>query len=185
MDDDDFDDGLAASRERLTRADGWQVSSIDSEVLDAEEPAPTLILDPDGTVTGSTGVNRIRGAYEMAESILEIGPLASTRMAGSSDAMEVEHHFLAVLSEPLAVRWDHATLVLESDEGQLRLEPGSDEISAADHSFEEPPVAEAVEGDDGDDLDDSDYADDADVDVELDGDVDLGLGPFEDQDEDV
>jgi heat shock protein HslJ len=172
MDDDDFDDEPDTSRELLTRADGWQVSSIDSEVLDTDESAPTLILDPDGTVTGSTGVNRIRGTYELAESILEIGPLASTRVAGSGEAMEVEHHFLAVLAEPLAVRWDHATLVLESDEGQLRLEPGSDEISGAEHFADpEDPVVAAADAD----------GDDADVDVELDEDVDLGLGAFDDE----
>jgi heat shock protein HslJ len=110
----------------LTRADGWQVVSIDAELVG--DPAPTLSLDPDGTLTGSTGVNRIRGPYELADTTLEVGLLISTRMAGSTEAMEAEHRFLAVLAEPLEVRWDAGTLVLESDAGQLRLEPAEGEI---------------------------------------------------------
>jgi heat shock protein HslJ len=117
----DHDDDQA-----LTRADGWQVVSIDAELVG--DPPPTLALDPDGTVTGSTGVNRIRGPYELADGTLEVGPLVSTRMAGSTEAMEVEHRFLAVLAEATEVRWDGGTLVLESDAGQLRLEPAEGEI---------------------------------------------------------
>ncbi len=128
MDDDELDAALDA-RERLTRPDGWAVSSIDAESLGDDDPAPTLMLDPDGTVTGSTGVNRFRGTYELSDAALEIDSLVSTRIAGSPAATEVEHHFLEVLAEPLVVRWDHATLVLESDAGQLRLEPAPDEIS--------------------------------------------------------
>jgi heat shock protein HslJ len=124
------DDDEAATLEALTRPDGWQVASIDADDLD--EPFPALVLDADGTVTGSTGVNRIRGTYEFVGGMLEIGSLATTRMAGDTDAMEREHHFLAVLAEPLAVRWDDGTLVLESDAGQLRLEPGPDEITGHD-----------------------------------------------------
>ena len=110
----------------LTRPDGWQVVSIDDAAI--AEPAPTLALDPGGTVSGTTGVNRYRGTYELAESLLELGPLITTRMAGPPDAMDVEGHFLAILGEPLAVRWDYSTLVLESDAGHLRLEPASDEL---------------------------------------------------------
>src|SRR5450631_2426735 len=119
----------------LTRPDGWQVASIDdvfvrevgglASAAGGGGAAPTLVLDPDGTVSGSTGVNRFRGTYELAEALLEIGPLVTTRMAGSPEAMEVEQHFLSVLGEPLAVRWDYSTLVLESDAGHLRLEQAS------------------------------------------------------------
>ncbi len=117
-----------APEQALTRPDGWQVASIDA--ADVADPAPTLVLDPGGTVSGSSGVNRFRGTYELAESMLEIGPLVTTRLAGTPEAMEVEHLFLTVLAEPLAVRWDYATLVLESDNGQLRLEPASGELAA-------------------------------------------------------
>ena len=123
QDEDELDTGPAAA---LTRPDGWQVVSIDDASV--TEPAPTVALDPDGTVSGTTGVNRYRGTYELAESLLEIGPLMTTRMAGPPDAMDVETHFLAILGEPVAVRWDYSTLVLESDAGHLRLEPASDEL---------------------------------------------------------
>jgi len=124
MDEDEREPGQG-----LTRPDGWQVASIDDGgVGGAAGAAPTLVLDPDGTVSGSTGVNRFRGTYELAESLLEIGPLVTTRMAGSPEAMEVEQLFLSVLGEPLAVRWDYSTLVLESDAGHLRLEPASGEL---------------------------------------------------------
>jgi heat shock protein HslJ len=125
MDDDELDPEQA-----LTRPDGWQVSGLDAD--DVGESAPTLVLDPGGTVSGSTGVNRFRGTYELTEGFLELGPLVTTRVTGTPEAMEVEAHFLAVLAEPLAVRWDYATLVLESDTGQLRLERASGELGADD-----------------------------------------------------
>jgi len=124
LDEDDTGPGSA-----LTRPDGWQVVSIDDTPV--AEPAPTVALDPDGAVSGTTGVNRYRGTYELAESLLEIGPLMTTRMAGPPEAMDVETHFLAILGEPVAVRWDYSTLVLESDAGHLRLEPASDELEPA------------------------------------------------------
>jgi heat shock protein HslJ len=133
MDDDELDPEQA-----LTRPDGWQVSSLDAgEVGDVGESAPTLVLDPGGTVSGSTGVNRFRGTYELAEGFLELGPLVTTRMTGTPEAMEVERLFLAVLAEPLAVRWDYATLVLESDTGQLRLEHASGELGVDDDAIED------------------------------------------------
>jgi heat shock protein HslJ len=134
----------------LTRPDGWQVDSIDDvgvSGVGVAGAAPTLVLDPDGTVSGSTGVNRFRGTYELAESLLEIGPLVTTRMAGSPEAMEVERHFLSVLGEPLAVRWDYSTLVLESDAGHLRLEQASDELIPEAAFDDEDAVADATGAD--------------------------------------
>ena len=139
-----MDDESLDPEQALTRPDGWQVAGIDATVVG--EPAPTLVLDPGGTVSGSTGLNRFRGTYELAEDLLEIGPLATTRTTGSAEAVELQTHFLAVLAEPLAVRWDYATLVLESDIGQLRLEPAEDELG-----FDDPVEVEDPEGSKPDD----------------------------------
>ena len=133
-----MDDQALDPEHALTRPDGWQVTSIDATAVAGT--APTLVLDPGGTVSGSTGVNRFRGTYELAEDLLEIGPLVTTRTSGEAAAMDVEAHFLAVLAEPLAVRWDYATLVLESDTGQLRLEPADDDLGFDDRVEDDGPA---------------------------------------------
>ena len=68
-----------------------------------------------GRVSGSGGINRLTGAYQLEGARLTIGPVATTKMAGRPDQMEGEQRFLADLGR--VTRWsvDDGNLVL-SDE---------------------------------------------------------------------
>ena len=58
---------------------------------------PTLQV-VDGQVEVDLGCNRGSGTATVGEGTLEIGPLATTRMACPGDADDVEAHLLGVLS---------------------------------------------------------------------------------------
>jgi heat shock protein HslJ len=70
----------------------------------------------DGTLNGSTGVNRLRGQYVLADDMLTIGPVITTRMAGPPEKMAREATLLALLGTPQSVR---------TSDGELRLHDGS------------------------------------------------------------
>jgi heat shock protein HslJ len=61
-------------------------------------PAPELSFGDDGRVTGSTGVNRLMGTYEVAGDTIHFGPAASTLRAAADDAMAQEEAFLSVVA---------------------------------------------------------------------------------------
>lgn len=77
--------------------------------------------------TGSAGVNRSRGTYEVPEDgAVRFSPLLSTRMAGAPAAAAQESSFLAA---PAAVTRDAlngATLLLQDEDGAplVVLRPG-------------------------------------------------------------
>lgn len=58
---------------------------------------PELDFGDDGRLSGSTGVNRIIGQYEVERDVIRFGNAGSTRMAGLPEAMEQESRFLAVI----------------------------------------------------------------------------------------
>ncbi len=57
----------------------------------------TLEFGEDGTVSGSGGVNRYNGPYEVDGAGITIGPVASTKMAGEPELMEQESAYLEAL----------------------------------------------------------------------------------------
>ena len=79
----------------------------------------------DGQLTGSGGCNRIRGEATVtpppgrpgAEGTVDVGPLASTRMACEGDGDLVERHVLQVLDGELRSFVGGSTLVLERSDG--------------------------------------------------------------------
>lgn len=66
------------------------------------EPRPQLTFGDDGRVSGSTGVNRLMGRYEVTDGMLVVADAATTRMAGPPAAMEQEQRLLALLGTPQA-----------------------------------------------------------------------------------
>lgn len=90
----------------------WVVESIAG--VPTTEPKPQLTLGEDGRVFGTTGINRIMGAYEAQDSTVKISGGGMTRMAGSPEAMEQERRFLKALEG-----W-HA---FHTAEGRLELGP--------------------------------------------------------------
>ncbi|WP_330475169.1 META domain-containing protein [Terrabacter sp. C0L_2] len=65
-------------------------------------PKPQLSFGDDGRVSGSTGVNRLMGRYEVTDGLLRVADAATTRVAGPPDAMEQEQRLLALLDAPQA-----------------------------------------------------------------------------------
>ena len=59
-----------------------------------------LQLDPaTHRVSGSSGVNRIAGSYQIAGKRISFGPFIGTRMAGTPEAMKFESDYLNVLGK--------------------------------------------------------------------------------------
>ena len=106
----------------------WRVEEIASRgVLD--DVHPTIRFGDDGRVSGSTGVNRFTGTYELDGEQLTVGPLATTRMAGPPAAMDQEQRFLAVLGQPSLVVDEATWIILRQRTTSTRLVPveGSDD----------------------------------------------------------
>ena len=93
----------------------WLVSArLDVAGWESSAPSATFA---DGTVSGSTGCNRFVAQYTLDRDALEIGPIASTRMACPPPADEVERAYLHALGRVAAWRSDDADLVLLDSDG--------------------------------------------------------------------
>ena len=97
----------------------WQVVRIGATPLQRVE----LDFAADGTVSGSTGVNRLHGGYEVRDGTLVVGRLITTLMAGPPAAMAAEARLLAVLAGPLRLVGTDAGLCLVAEPDTLVLEP--------------------------------------------------------------
>jgi heat shock protein HslJ len=88
-------------------------------------PAPSITIAPDGKVTGFTGVNRMSSSLDIARAAkgeFAMGPVASTRMAGPPEAMQLETGLLGALQRATRYRIDGDHLVLsDASEEVLRL----------------------------------------------------------------
>jgi heat shock protein HslJ len=120
--------GLAACGEDdSTEAEGpsfegvpWLLSSgIDVAGWQAVAPSATFA---DGTVGGSTGCNHYTAGYAVDGDALDIGDVASTRMACPSPADAVEREYLAALDrvEGWGIDDDDLVLVDADDDEALR-----------------------------------------------------------------
>ncbi len=85
--------------------------------VDGWEAAPPSATFTDGTVGGSTGCNRFTGPYSVDGGSLEIGTLASTRMACAPPADAVERAYVSALGRVAGWRSDGAELVLLDGDG--------------------------------------------------------------------
>jgi len=82
--------------ERPSLVGRWQVEDIGGAgVLDGG--VPIVEFGTDGSLVASTGLNRIRGTYEVAGGALLTSPLATTRMAGPPAVMHQEQRLVAAL----------------------------------------------------------------------------------------
>ena len=102
----------------------WVVSSgID---LGGSDAAPSATFTDD-TVGGSTGCNRFTASYTVDGDAMEIGKIASTRMACPPPADAVERAYLAALGRVAAWHKDGSELLLVDDEHNelLRYEEAS------------------------------------------------------------
>jgi heat shock protein HslJ len=96
----------------------WVLSSgLDVEGWQAVAPSATFAQ---GTVGGSTGCNRYTAAYTLDGDALEIGMVASTRIACPAPADTVERAYLSALGQVTEWRSEDEELVL-LDEGGSEL----------------------------------------------------------------
>src|SRR6186713_1824343 len=70
-----------------------------------------------GTVSGTAGINRYRADYRRSGDDLELGPAATTLMAGDPAGMRAEHDYLQLLGAIDGFRLEDGDLVL-LDRGQ-------------------------------------------------------------------
>lgn len=101
----------------------WEVVEIGGEPVTLER-LPTLSFNADGRISGSTGVNRMMGGYELAGDRLSFSQMATTMMAGSPEASKVEANLVQALSGGGEVE---AQLVIRNPESgvEVRLRPVS------------------------------------------------------------
>lgn len=100
-----------------------------------------IAFEADGSVAGSTGVNRLMGHYAQDGERLTAGPLATTKMAGPAAAMSLEQRLLAALAHPLTMRFDDEVLVLlDGDDERLSLTKQASSAPSA-----EPPAEPSAE----------------------------------------
>lgn len=114
----------------------WQVREIDGTPTTGR--IPELTFGDDGRLSGSTGVNRLMGQYELGEGVIRFGNAGSTRVAGPTEAMEQESRLLAVITGE--VRY-----VLMGDRLVLGPAPGGAVPAAVLMQEEEEPVTEPAE----------------------------------------
>jgi heat shock protein HslJ len=74
--------GLKHITEHMLEGD-WLVVEIGGETV--EPQAPRSVRFEGDRVTGRVGVNRFTGSFTIEGDVLEAGPIAATRMAGTRD----------------------------------------------------------------------------------------------------
>ncbi|MEM9255915.1 MAG: META domain-containing protein [Pseudomonadota bacterium] len=95
--------GCATNEDRLQLADllgEWQVTSLQGEPPPQLPRPATLIIDDQGNVGGSGGINQFRARLDtaaLAEGRLVITPGPTTLAAGPPEAMAFERRYLQTL----------------------------------------------------------------------------------------
>ncbi|MBX3030873.1 MAG: META domain-containing protein [Chloroflexi bacterium] len=130
----------------------WWVIAVDGEPFDPTLGASATFGD-DGSLTGSGGCNRFMGDYTVDAESLEVGPLASTRMACAPHIMDAESRYLAALQAAATYVIVDDTMFLDTaDGGSVELSTQRDPApapTATPRSTPEPlptPVAIANDG---------------------------------------
>jgi heat shock protein HslJ len=94
----------------------WVLAATALDAAGVDEFTPTAEFN-DGTVSGTTGVNRYTGTYTKSRSKLSPGPVASTRRAGSPAAMAIEREYLSRLDRVTSFKISGDTLTLADAKG--------------------------------------------------------------------
>lgn len=103
----------------------WTLVAIEESTLgpgDDQNTAPTLTIAEDGTIHGFTGVNRFTGRVDpaaLARGQWALGPLATTRMAGPAQQMQLESRYTAMLAGANRITTANGDLLLRQDDQPL------------------------------------------------------------------
>lgn len=85
----------------------WEVTGYNNgrqAVVSPKVGTRLSLVFQDGRVSGSSGCNRFQGPFTLEGGVLQIGPLATTRMACDEAVMTQEQEFLRALES--AAKWD-------------------------------------------------------------------------------
>ena len=63
-------------------------------------------------MAGRVGVNRFTGSFTVDGDVLQVGPVASTRMAGPPEMMTLENRFNSAFQGDLPIGLDEVELVV-------------------------------------------------------------------------
>ena len=104
----------------------WTIGSVRTDDGDVAVQDAWIEIAPDGTVTGSGGVNRLGGRARADGDRLYLGPLRSTRMGGADAATDSESAVLRAFEEVATFRATGRGLELRDadDEVVMRLGRG-------------------------------------------------------------
>ncbi len=107
-------------REARTPVGEWRLVEIGNDevatIAPAAARAPSLRIHPDGSVTGFTGVNQMRGLLDyhgFARGRFHLSDPVTTRMAGPPEMMEVEQRFLAALGGERSFKVEDGRLAIK------------------------------------------------------------------------
>jgi heat shock protein HslJ len=92
--------------------------AVTSPIIDSEL---TLEFGTDGQVSGSSGVNTFSGSFTATDDAIEIGPLASTMMAGEPELMEQESQYVAALEASVSWKVVNGMLEMRDAEGATQV----------------------------------------------------------------
>jgi len=122
-------DGPTGSLSMELLARDWVFDEVCGELVEGTEEVPSLHFDENGKFAGFSGVNRFHGKLDtraLIQGNFDMGPIVSTRMAGSPRAMELESLLFDALERSDSCAMREAELIL-FHEGDIvaRLRPGS------------------------------------------------------------
>ena len=106
-------------------AQPWLVETISGGGV-VDQAQTTIAFSEDGSVSGSTSVNRFRGSVTLDGNKLSFGPLATTRRAGPPALMDQESKFLKAVETVVSFQIETTGLLsLRNENGDtvLRLSP--------------------------------------------------------------
>ena len=104
--------------EHLVEGD-WLLIEIDDEPIDPE--APREVRFEAERVAGRVGVNRFTGSFTIEGDVIQVGHVASTRMAGSPQLMALEDRFNSHLDGEHETTLEGGVLTLVREEHSMVL----------------------------------------------------------------
>ncbi|MGE0145718.1 MAG: META domain-containing protein [Planctomycetota bacterium] len=112
----------SATPDTIADVSGWLGDWVLGGDTSAALSTPTLRIESDGSIVGSTGVNRYRGKLdltELAQGRWATAPLVTTMMAGSEAAMALESRVTDALSGATDIELCDGALTLLRDGKEL------------------------------------------------------------------
>jgi heat shock protein HslJ len=99
----------------------WKLVDLCGEAVPEDSRASLMFL-PEERITGSGSVNRFNGTLRLVDGSIEVGPLATTRMAGPPEDMERESAFMAALGSAKSISTiDEDQLIIAVEDKELPL----------------------------------------------------------------